>query len=202
MKRNHCILALLLLLLAPIVSIAQSDADAKVKTIAQSLRDPKNVEIRFDYHFTDAGKPTDAQQGKAYLQGEAYKILMNEQQTISDGKTIWTYLIEDGEVLVSNATEGTDNTPLKLLTTLDKDYKASYTGTDMIELSNPKGDFKKILLKIDSKNNTLKTAEVFADDGGSMVISILSTKFNQDLKDGFFTFDEKAHPGVDIIDMR
>lgn len=202
MKRHHRILASLLLLLAPIVSAAQNDADAKVKSIAQSLRDPKNVEITFDYHFNEGGKASETQSGKAYLQGEAYKILMNEQETYSDGNTIWTYLIEDGEVLVSSTTEGTDNTPLKLLTTLDKDYKATYSGTDRIELSNPKGEFKKITLKIDPKKNTLKTAEVFADDGGSMVIQILDLKFNQELKDGFFAFDEEAHPDVDIIDMR
>lgn len=202
MKKQLRYLAGLLLLLTSSISFAQN-ADAQVKKIVQSLRDPQNVAIRFNYQYllNNDEKP-EAKQGQAFLQGECYKIIMEEQQTISDGKTIWTYLVEEGECMVSNASEGTDNTPLKLLTTLDKDYKASYTGTDMIELSNPKGDFKKILLKIDSKNNTLKTAEVFADDGGSMVISILSTKFNQDLKDGFFTFDEKAHPGVDIIDMR
>ena len=202
MKKHIPFLAGILLLLSASGSFAQPSAGDAVKQIAQSLRDPKNVEIRFNYHYVGNGSPSEVQEGKAYLQGEAYKVLMNEQQLFSDGETIWTYLVEDGEVMVSDAVEGTDNTPLKLLTTLDKDYKASYSGTDRIELSNPKGDFKKILLRIDPKKNTLKTAEVFADDGDSMVIEILDLKFNQDLKDGFFTFDENAFPGVDIIDMR
>ena len=202
MKKQLRYLAGLLLLLTSSISFAQN-ADAQVKKIVQSLRDPQNVAIRFNYQYllNNDEKP-EAKQGQAFLQGECYKIIMEEQQTISDGKTIWTYLVEEGECMVSNASEGTDNTPLKLLTTLDKDYTATAKDATTIELSNPKGEFKKVLLTLDKKKNEIKALEIVADDGSKLVITFLETKTDQELGKDFFTFDEKKHPDVEIIDMR
>ena len=202
--KKHLLLTGILLLFSTLVSIAQNSASEAVKKIAQSLRDHKNVEMTFTYQYvTDANDSSEKQDGKAYLQGEAYKIIMKEQQNISDGTTIWCYLVDDGEVMVSDATEGTDNTPLKLLTTIDKDFAATQKPGGIIELTNPKGSFKKVILRHDLKRYDLvKGLDVFADDGSKMVIDILEMKFDQDLKDGFFTFDEKAYPNVEIIDMR
>ena len=202
MKKQLRYLAGLLLLLTSSISFAQN-ADAQVKKIVQSLRDPQNVAIRFNYQYllNNDEKP-EAKQGQAFLQGECYKIIMEEQQTISDGKTIWTYLVEEGECMVSNASEGTDNTTLKLLTTLDKDYTATAKDATTIELSNPKGEFKKVLLTLDKKKNEIKALEIVADDGSKLVITFLETKTDQELGKDFFTFDEKKHPDVEIIDMR
>jgi len=202
MKKQLRYLAGLLLLLTSSISFAQN-ADAQVKKIVQSLRDPQNVAIRFNYQYllNNDEKP-EAKQGQAFLQGECYKIIMEEQQTLSDGKTIWTYLVEEGECMVSNASEGTDNTPLKLLTTLDKDYTATAKDATTIELSNPKGEFKKVLLTLDKKKNEIKALEIVADDGSKLVITFLETKTDQELGKDFFTFDEKKHPNVEIIDMR
>ena len=35
-----------------------------------------------------------------------------------------------------------------------------------------------------------------------MVLNIIEMKFDQDYQKDFFTFDEKAYPEVDVIDMR
>ena len=201
-KHLQIILGILLVSVASLAS-AQTNANETVKRIVKSFRDKKNVELSFNYQYVvDASNQSDVQQGTAYLQGEAYKIILKEQQTISDGKTIWSYLVDDEEVMVSNTTDGNDNTPLKLLTTIDKGYKATYADKSTIMLTNPDGQYKVVTLSIDPKNNTLIGMEIHADDGSKMVIVITEMKFDQDLKANFFTFDEKAFPNVDIIDMR
>ena len=209
MKTSIRILFGLLLMAAGTLSQAQNNANDLIKRTVKTIRDPKNVEMIFTYHFSsDASSPLiEKHEGTACLQGEAYKIVMDEQETISDGKTIWTYLKDDEEVMVSDAAEGNDNTPLKLLTTLDKDYTAKYMGKDkegltIIELSTQKGLYKKVTVKIDEKKGKLKEATIHADDGSTLNILITEWKRNQDLKDGFFSFDEKAHPEAEIIDMR
>lgn len=202
MKRQFSLLTILLLVFSYTIALAQN-ADAQVKEIVKSFRDHKNVEISFNYQYvTDANNRSEWQEGKAYLQGEAYKVIMKEQENSSDGTTIWCYLVDDEEVMVSNATEGTDNTPLKLLGTLDEDYAAVAKDNYTFELTNPKGDFKKVILSRDRKRPDLLGVEVFADDGSSLVLSINEIKYDLDLDDSFFTFDEKAHPEVDVIDMR
>ena len=202
------IIACLFLLFATQALTAQNNAEALIRLVVDQLKSHKNVEMVFTYQISPDGKNLgESEKGHAWLQGEAYKIEMANQQTISDGKTIWSYLIEDEEVMVSNATDGTDNTPLKLLTSLDESYVATLTGIDAqglatIELANPKGQYKRVTLKINTKKVELKNADIYMEDGSKVVITVEEMKFDQQLDDKFFTFDTKKHPKVDVIDMR
>ena len=207
MKKKNLIACLLLLFAAQVVS-AQNNADALIRVLVDQIKSHKNVEMAFSYQLSPDGKTLgDSEKGHAWLQGEAYKVEMNEQQTISDGQSIWTYLIDDEEVMISNATEGADNTPLKLLTSLDKSYAATLAGINAqgvanIELANPNGQYKRVSLKIDTKKTALKSMDVYMNDGSKLVITVEEMKFDQNLDDKFFTFDAKKHPKVDVIDMR
>ena len=207
MKTKNIIACLFLLFVTQAVT-AQNNAEALIRVLVNQIKSHDNVEMAFNYQLSPDGKTLgDSQKGHAWLQGEAYKIEMSEQQTISDGKSIWTYLIDEEEVMISNATEGTDNTPLKLLTSLDKSYAATLTGIDAqgnatIELANPKGQYKRVSLKIDAKKTSLKSVDIYMDDGSKLVVNVEEMKFDQKLDDKFFTFDAKKHPNVDVIDMR
>lgn len=207
MKTKNIIACLFLLFVTQAVT-AQNNAEALIRVLVDQIKSHDNVEMAFNYQLSPDGKTLgDSQKGHAWLQGEAYKIEMSEQQTISDGKSIWTYLIDEEEVMISNATEGTDNTPLKLLTSLDKSYAATLTGIDpqgnaTIELANPKGQYKRVSLKIDAKKTSVKSVDIYMDDGSKLVVNVEEMKFDQKLDDKFFTFDTKKHPNVDVIDMR
>ncbi|MBR1513096.1 MAG: outer membrane lipoprotein carrier protein LolA [Bacteroidales bacterium] len=207
MKTKNIIASLLLLFAAQVVT-AQNSADVLVRAFVDQIKSHKNVEMTFSYQFSPDGKNfSEAENGKAWLQGESYKIEMAEQHNISDGKTIWTYLIDEEEVMVSDATEGTDNTPLKLFTSLDESYVATLASIDAkgiatVELANPKGQYKRVSLKIDTKKNEVKTADIYMEDGSRLTLHIEELKFDQKLDEKFFNFDEKAHPNVDVIDMR
>ncbi len=207
MRTKNIIACLLLLFAAQAVS-AQNKADAFIRVMIDQIKSHKNVEMVFSYQIgSDSKNMSESQKGHAWLQGEAYKTEMADQQTISDGKTIWLYLIDDEEVMVSNASEGTDNTPLKILTSLDKSYVASLTNIDAqgiatIELANPKGQYKRVTLKINTKKTELKSADIYMEDGNKVCITVEEMKYDQKLDDSFFTFDAKKHPKVDVIDMR
>ncbi len=207
MKARNIIASLVLLFATQAVS-AQNNADALVRLVVDQVKSHKNVEMAFSYQISPDGKNfSDSEKGHAWLQGEAYKIELADQQTISDGKTIWSYLVDDEEVMVSNASDGTDNTPLKLLTSLDESYVATLTGIDAqgnatVELANPKGQYKRVTLKINTKKTELKSADIYMEDGSKAVINVEEMKFDQNLEEKFFTFDAKKHPEVDVIDMR
>ena len=207
MKTKNIIACLFLLFATQAVS-AQNNAEALIRVLVDQIKSHQNVEMTFNYQISPDGKQMgDSEKGHAWLQGEAYKVEMADQQTISDGKTIWLYLIDEEEVMISNATEGTDNTPLKVLTSLDDKYVATFTGIDTqgiatIELANPKGQYKRVTLKINAKKSELKSADIYLEDGSKFVINVEEMKFDQKLDDKFFTFDTKKHPKVDVIDMR
>ena len=207
MKTKNIIVCLFLLFAAQAVS-AQNNAEALVRVLVDQMKSHKNVEMAFSYQISpDGNNYSDAQDGHAWLQGNAYKIEMAEQQSISDGTTIWTYLVDDEEVMVSDATEGEDNTPLKLLTSLDKNYVATLTNIDAqgnatIELANPKGQYKRVTLKMNTKKAELKSADIYLEDGTKVAVTVKEMKYDQNLDDIFFTFDTKKYPKVDVIDMR
>ena len=209
MKIKNIIACISLVFAAQAVS-AQNNAEKIIRVMVDQMRSHKNVEMVFNYQISPDGKTLgESEKGHAWLQGEAYKIEMTDQQTISDGKTIWSYLIDDEEVMVSNASEGTDNTPLKLLTSLDESYVATLSGIDAkgiatIELANPKGQYKRVTLKINTKKSrpNIDSADIYIEDGSKVVVTIKEMKFDQELDDKFFTFDEAKHPKVDVIDMR
>ena len=206
MKAKNIIASLVLLFATQAVS-AQNNAEAIIRLMVNQMKSHKNVEMTYKYQVTSEGLTTDAQQGKAWLQGNAYKVEMVEQQIVSDGKTIWTYLVDEGEVMISNAADGVDNTPLKLLTSLDESYAATLTGMDAqgnatIELANPKGQYKRVTLKANASKLAINSLDVYLDDGTKLIVNIEEMKFDQELGDKFFTFDTKKHPKVDVIDMR
>ena len=209
MKTKNIIACLFLLFATQVVS-AQNNAETLIRVLVGQLKSHKNVEMTFNYQISPDGKNLgESQQGHSWLQGEAYKVEMAEQQTISDGKTIWSYLVDEEEVMVSNANEGTDNTPLKILTSLDESYVATLTNIDSqgnatIELANPKGQYKRVTLKINTKKSrpNIDSADIYIEDGSKVVVTIKEMKFDQELDDKFFTFDAKKHPKVDVIDMR
>ena len=205
--KTRNIIACLFLLIATQAATAQNNAEALVRLMVDQMKNHKNVEMAFKYQINANGETTEAQQGKAWLQGEAYKVEMVEQQMISDSKTIWTYLVDDEEVMVSNATEGEDNTPLKLLTSLDENYAATLTGMDAkgnatIELANPKGQYRRITLRANPNKLQINSMDIYIEDGTKLMITVDEMKYDQDLDDKFFTFDPKKHPNVDVIDMR
>jgi len=207
MKTKNIIACLFLLFATQVVS-AQNNAEALIRALVDQIKSHNNVEMVFNYQIGPDGKTLDESiKGHAWLQGEAYKVEMADEQTISDGKTIWLYLIDEEEVMISNATDGTDNTPLKLLTSLDENYVATLTNIDAqgnatIELANPKGQYKRVTLKINTKKTELKSIDIYLEDGNKVALTVEEMKFDQELGDKFFTFDTKKHPKVDVIDMR
>lgn len=205
--KTRKLIAGLFLLFATQTVIAQNNAETLIRLMVNQMKSHNNLEMTFQYQIEAEDQTSDPQQGKAWLQGNAYKVEMVEQQVISDGKTIWTYLVDEKEVMMSNAEDGVDNTPLKLLTSLDESYAATLTGIDdkgvaTIELANPKGQYRRVTLKANASKMEIKGLDVYIEDGTKLIIVIDEMKFDQELDKDFFTFDKKAHPRVDIIDMR
>lgn len=208
MKKVTAIIGIILTFMVGALQ-AQTMASELVKKTIDKINKHKNVEFVFDYDMSNETiAVTESASGTAYMQGDAYKLEVEGQQIISDGKTMWTYLPDSEEVMVSNPSNDENIiTPIKLLTTYDKDYTMKYAksnekGIKIVEMSNPKGEFSKVTLKINEAKLEIVSATIGNRSGDAFTIKIKKTVFDQNLEAKFFTFDEKAHPKVDVIDMR
>ncbi len=189
------------------------DAGKLLEAVINKISGYKNFEA--DLSYTMVNKEMDINEeknGKIYVEGDKYRIEMPGQIIISDGKTLWTYLEDSEEVMISNMEDNDQSiSPTKILTSYNKDYEAKY-GSDpqykkgdlkLIFLKSDKNpNFEKMSVVVDQKNLALKSFSVYDKNGNVFTYHILNLKPNVELPPDTFTFDPKKYPDVEVVDMR
>jgi outer membrane lipoprotein-sorting protein len=200
------------LLFAP-QAVAQKSADQLLKAVVEKTRNTPNLKIEFSYQMinTKAGI-NEKKNGTLFLNGDAYKVLIDGQTIVSDGKTVWTYLPESNEVMVSNAGTGDEAlSPTSLLTSYYKNYKATFAndkenaskGLKTIELRGAAGSkFPKVLVGVREAAEQLGKLVIFDNGGNQFVYDMSRMTPNTTLARNFFTFNPADYPGIDVVDMR
>ena len=146
--------------------------------------------------------------GYASIKGDSYLLNLGDQVMISNGKLVWNYLIDEQEVMISEATEDNNASPIAMLNSFSQDVTASFIDSYDIYLSTielkekTEETFEKMQISVDSRNMTLKEIHIFNTDGSEFIYEITNFTTNQNLPDNMFIFDEKLHPDVEVIDMR
>jgi outer membrane lipoprotein-sorting protein len=211
----------MLLFCALTIAVAPAIAqDAKAKTIldasSKKMSSLKSMKAGFVLRMLGKnGNVTQTQKGTLLMKGDKYHISLSDQELISDGKTTWTYMKKANEVQVSNS-DNSDNglSPTKLFSNFyDKNYSYKYIGTrkvggktcDIIELQPTVGakskPFSKIELAIDA-NKQIVGGTVFDKSGNQIQYEVSGVTPNAAIPESSFTFDAKAHPGVEVVDLR
>ncbi len=192
---------------------AQKTADDLLKNVVEKTRALKNVKIEFVYRMINVKAGiNESKRGILYMNGEAYRINLDGQLVISDGKNVWTYLEDSNEVMLSNASDDNESvTPNKLMTTYLKENKASFVnqaensskGLKTIELKqNTDKKFKKVQLGINEAKLQIYSISLFDNGGNIFVYELSNLTADNKLAADFFKFNAKQYPGVEEIDMR
>jgi len=210
--------ALIILLMAFIgfESLAQKDEKALIilEQTAKKYHSLKSMQFTFSYLMINKQADIhESKEGTLTVSGEKYKLEIAGQVVISDGKTIWTYLPSDNEVMINNSGEGEEAiTPGNLLTSYQEKYKCKYNREEIrlgkpnhvIELMPVEKDknFNRIVLFIDKNTQTI--SEFSMQDRNASEYTYVIKKFipNFEHVEGLFTFDSKKYPGVEVVDMR
>jgi outer membrane lipoprotein-sorting protein len=191
--------------------------DAKAKSILESaskkMSGLKTLKATFVLKLMGAGgKVRDTKKGTFLLKGQKYHISLAGQEIICDGKTVWTYMKDANEVQVSTYNPNEQSiSPTKLFTNFyDKEYTYRYAGTrkvsgksaNIIEMTPVKAkQFSKVELAIDN-NSTIAGGNIFEKNGNQYQYEVSGFTANPALTDAQFTFDAKAYPGVEVVDLR
>ena len=208
MKRH--ILFIIIFLTASTSIFAQS-AEELYTNIVNKTKSFKNIEIAFEYKMINkqAGI-NESMNGTGFMQGNAYRLNVNGQEMISDGTTLWTYLTDDQEVMVSNVNQAENSgSPLAIIDSYNDNVKINFidkgiSDVQTIEIKTIKKDekFDRIKISVNKKTLEIKSVHVFDNNGNEFVYELFKFVTDQELPADFFTFDEKRHPDVDVIDMR
>jgi chaperone LolA len=218
------LLIYILPILFTINAFAQKDADARaiLNPISKQYRSYNAIKSDFTLAVTVGQEGSrSTQTGSIITQPKTNKFKMAlyapggkvEQEIISDGKTQWLYNQADKEVQVNNIGKTTEGfNPAEIFTIYEKGYKYLFTGTKKIggkiyheiELTaeNANTNFFKIKLQVDKAKKQIYSAQIFDKNGNRYTYTIKNFTPNPTVTAATFTYDAKAHPGVEVVDLR
>lgn len=207
-------------LLILMVISTQAQQDPKAKTILDALSNKTKSYSSIRAQFTiglenSRDNVKEEFSGSIVMKGEKYKLSAMGSETYFDGKTIWTYLAEVGEVYISSPEDNENSVlgnPSKLFTIYQEDFKFRYIadvtkgGKKLAEIdlypNDLKQQFSRIKLFIDKDRLQIDSAMVFGKDGNTYVFVVNTFQTNISVKDSDFVFDPTAYKNVEVIDMR
>lgn len=215
--RKFITLCLVLALGVSYTATAQTDPKAKaiLDAVSKKVNGLKSLKASFALHLTGAnGKVRDTKRGTFFMKGPKYRVSLGGQEIICDNRTVWTYTRDANEVQISTFSPGDQTlSPTKLFTNFyDKEYRYKYIGVrkvngkncDIIELT-PTGankQFTKVELAVDKATSTIVGGNIWEKNGNRYQYDISGFTPNAAVSDALFTFDAKAYPGVEVIDLR
>ena len=151
--------------------------------------------------------------GKITVKGDKFRLVMDEQEIINNGTTVWTYLPAAKEVNIDNYDPNSEDiNPSKIYEIYKKGYKYLLIGEkneggvvcEEIDLVPEKKDaqFFKIKMIIGKKDRSIQSWTMFDKSGNKYKYTISKFAPNVAVADALFTFDTKKYPGVEVIDLR
>ncbi len=138
-----------------------------------------------------------------------YRVKTSDLDIYCNGKAVWQLNKPNKEVVITPMTDSDDDitNPARLLSNYSKSFRAKFIreesdGTAIVDLQPMKArSYHKIRLFINSKTGLLKKMEQHNFDSSRGVYTLSNFK-NTKATDADFTFNTKANPGVEVVDMR
>ncbi len=152
-------------------------------------------------------------QGHLYVQGNKFKITSDGMTTWFDGRTQWTMMTGSDEVNVSNPTnaELQQVNPYTFVDLYKKGYdlrlaNTTYNGKACHEVrlvAQDKSNAIQLLIAVIDKKTQLPYSIRIKDNRGEWSrIRVNSIRTHRRWGDATFKFNQKQHPGIEIIDLR
>ncbi|WP_299231602.1 LolA-like putative outer membrane lipoprotein chaperone [uncultured Bacteroides sp.] len=198
---RHKILLLLMIIL-PVQAFTQKDVRARevLEGMTAVYKKAEGTEILFG----------GTMEGTLALKGEMFVLDCAGIKSWFDGKTLWSYVKDSGEVNVSTPTpeEVQAINPYKMLGMYRNGFDYKYTGTknrngrickEVILTPETEQDIKSITVGVDTR---MEPVYIDIDSNGETQRIEIKKYTVRKLGDEFFRFNPKDYPGLEVIDLR
>lgn len=194
--------------------------DPKAQAILDALSNKAKSFSTFqaDFEYTlKSDEVNETQRGSVMMKGQQkYKVKVAGQEVMSDGKTVWTYIPDAGELQISDLPaesddEGNMMNPANAFHLYQKGFKYKYEGPATVDgvavevvklfpINPEKKKFHTVIMNVNTQKNELVSVIVKTKDGSTYTYKLKNFKANIPLADSEFTFDESK--AEDVIDLR
>lgn len=178
--------------------------------LKKAIKKLENVSFTVKMTALDSQKKkTFERQAEVKYLGSKYSVVTSEEEIYCDGKTVWYWNKQAKEVSLNNIEEDDGMNllnPASLMSHYNDNFRAKYIrteddGTAIVDLQPRSAQsFHKIRLLINEESGELKCIEVHKYDSSREIYTFSKQKYGK--VKGTFSFDTKAHPEVEVIDMR
>ncbi len=209
----------LYLLFVPLLLQAQSGNEAGKILDEMSAKYKKipayRAKFKYELHNNTNGK-VDRLEGSITVKGNKYYLKLNGQEVFNDEKTVWTYLPDDKEVIITNPDDDDSMNPSKIYQIYRKGFRYVLAEDQKVDgvlcyvvilepelNSKKKYNFVQCRLYIAKDSKSLRKWEI-TEKGNISKTAVTISEFIVDnrIKDGEFSFDKSKYPNVRIEEMR
>ncbi len=191
-------------------AFAQSDPKSILDNVSNKLKSYKGISANFTYTTKDKKNIAHGtKSGQILVKGSKYYLKQGGTEIYSDGTKNWNYNSSEKEVTVTDADD--DNqafSPQKFLSNFyDKDFTYSLLSSAgniyKIALTpvDKRKNFKQVTVFIDKTKDLVTKAQVLDKADNTIEFSLNDVNTSASIPDTKFTFDAKAHPGVEVINQ-
>lgn len=180
---------------------------------ANTLKGSGGIEATFEATQFKGTQESGTTDGHIYVMGNKFKITSPSLTTWFDGRTQWTLLTGSDEVNMSTPTEAElqQINPYTFVNLYKRGYDLSlatttYQGKACHEVrltaQSKSGDIQLLILVIDKTSHLPLSIRLRNNRGEWMRIRVSGIRTRRNYGDSTFRFDEKQHPGIEVIDLR
>ncbi len=221
MKLNCLFILLLFFSILPLAAQQEpvtQDPAAKVilDRIAAKAKQMKSIQADFSILVEDKKENTkNTSSGNLLMKKEKYKISTPGSVVYFDGKTMWTYSIDDKEVIITEPgvnEEDLLSNPANIFTLYNRDFKYRYirettrNGVKLDEIDlypkNLDQPYSRIKLFVNPSNDMPEVITTYGKDGVNYTITLTNFQPDREISDSLFSFDAARNKKVEVVDMR
>jgi outer membrane lipoprotein-sorting protein len=214
------VLSYLCFFLAGTLLFAQESSDANAQALLEKARKKyesyKNLEADFSLTIEPAEGKREIQKGKIWQSGDKYRIKLDQQEIVCDGKSSWLYLKRNKEVQINDADTQNDANSLSPKGLLRMYHSGNFlyfmgsSGTEggkavqYIEIKpvDRRSEYSKFRVAISKSNNQIVSMKTFNKDGSKFTMNISKLNTSKAIDSKKFIFDVAQYPGTHVEDLR
>ena len=203
---------LITLFLSFSVTVFSQDASQILNSLSEKTKSYKNISIDFDFKYENELEDIrEKKSGKIIIENEKFKLEIDDQIIVCNGKDQWIYSKETNEVQILEYDRTNEfMNPKNLLNIYEQGYNYRYDKEieidskfyHLIDLfpNEENNEIIKISLAISKDENMVKKIEAFESNGAIYTYTVNKSRYNR--KNLNFDFDTSKYENIYIIDLR
>ena len=203
---------LITLFLSFSVTVFSQDASQILNSLSEKTKSYKNISIDFDFKYENELEDIrEKKSGKIIIENEKFKLEIDDQIIVCNGKDQWIYSKETNEVQILEYDRNNEfMNPKNLLNIYEQGYNYRYDKEIEIDSkyyhsidlfpNEENNEIIKISLAISKDENMVKKIEAFESNGSIYTYTVIKSRYNR--KNLKFDFDTSKYENIYIIDLR